>query len=74
MCAADGKGAARMTSPFHRQREVRESIFAADPNFRPCGKQQKSHSQLQTEYVARQTRKTGKNPGTLIDTKAKGKG
>lgn len=54
-----------MTCPFHWQSEVRESIFASDPNFRPCGKQKKSHSQLQTEYVLRKTRQTGTSPGTI---------
>lgn len=60
-----------MTSPFDWKSEVRDSIFAADPNFRPCGKQQKSHSQIQTEVIARQVRKTGKNPGTLTNIERK---
>lgn len=63
-----------MTSPFNWRSEVRDSIFAGDPDFRPCGKQRKSHSQIQTEVIARQTRKTGKNPGTLTDLGRKVKG
>lgn len=54
-----------MPSPFDWKSEVRDSIFASDPDFRPCGKQKKSHSQIQTEVIARQMKKTGKNPGTL---------
>jgi hypothetical protein len=62
-----------MTSAFNWQSEVRDSIFASDPNFRPCGKQQKSHRQLQTEHIAKQMRETGKNPGTLTDIGRKAK-
>lgn len=63
-----------MTSAFNWKNEVRDSIFASDPNFRPCGKQRKSHSQLQTEVIARKMRETGKNPGTLTGIGRKPKG
>lgn len=54
-----------MTSAFNWQAEGRPSIFATDSRFVPVGKQQKGHSQLQTESIARRTRETGRNPGTL---------
>lgn len=41
------------------------SSFTKDSRFLPVGKQHKSQSQLQTESVAKRTRATGKNPGTI---------
>ena len=53
-----------MTSPFDWRADKRPSIFAADPRFMAL-KSGKGFSHTGTESVARRTRTTGKNPGTL---------
>lgn len=51
-------------SPFRWQEDPRQSIFAGDPHFAAL-KSGKSFSQTGSESVARRTRETGRNPGTI---------